>query len=184
MTAAAGGGGGEPPPSPGGGDSGEDPAATLQVSNLSKSGANYNKVASTLQGIVSNIDPKCLTFLQSGGENLSEYVNELLDNQLLAVADFTSTIGAFTGTGGTDIPAGTASIVVNNTGAFFNSGFTVDAGKYQGGTVKADVFILLHELGHALGATGFQADYNNSAAGKSNDKLIGSNCSATLKASK
>jgi RHS repeat-associated protein len=39
SDSSGGGGGGEPPPSPGGGGSGEDPPATLQVSNLSKSGA-------------------------------------------------------------------------------------------------------------------------------------------------
>jgi hypothetical protein len=39
-----------------------------------------------------------------------------------------------------------------------------DAGKYTGGTV--------HEVGHALSASGFQSDYSKSKAGQSNDNLI------------
>jgi RHS repeat-associated protein len=164
------------------GSAGAAGGGSLHVTNVAKSGANYNLVASTFQRIQSNIDPDCLAFLQSGGGNLSGYVNDLIDNQLLAVANFTSTIAAFTGTGGTDIPAGTAAIVVNNNGAFFDSDFAVDHGRYKGGTKQADVFILLHELGHALSASGFQADYNNPKAGQANDKLIDQNCGATVKA--
>jgi RHS repeat-associated protein len=160
------------------------PQKPLHVTNVSKSGSNYSKVVSTLQWIAANIDPTCLAFLQSGGGNLATSVNDLTDNSLLAVANFTSTIAAFTGIGGTDLPAGTAAIVVNNAGAFFNSGFTVDGGQYTGGTVQADVFIMLHELGHLLNANGFQSDYGNSKAGQSNDNLISTNCSATLQAAK
>ena len=127
-----------------------------------------------------SIDPDCLSFLQSGGQNLQDYVSALLANSLLAVGSFTPNLAAFTGTGGTNLAPGTAAIVVNTNGAFFNSGFVVDLGTIQGGTTEADVFILLHELGHALGANGFQPDLNNTAAGNSNDKLINKNCQNTL----
>jgi hypothetical protein len=71
-------------------------------------------------------------------------------------------------------------MVVNNTGAFFSSSYTVDNGSLTGGRPRAQAFILLHELGHALGAKGFQADLGNNSAGKANDKLIQDNCGATL----
>jgi hypothetical protein len=51
---------------------------------------------------------------------------------------------------------------------------------YTGGTGQAQVEILLHELGHALGATRFQNEYGNTGNGKSNDNLINENCSKTI----
>ena len=78
------------------------------------------------------------------------------------------------------MPPGTAAIVVNNNSAFFNNGYTVDSGKYTGGTAQAQVEIPLHELGHALDANGFQPDLNNRPAGRANDSLIDENCSATI----
>lgn len=92
-----------------------------------------------------------------------------LSNNLLAVGDFQTNIAAFTGTARTNLAPGNAAIVVNNNGAFFNSGYTLDQGKIQGGTAEADVFVLLHELGHGLGASRFQSDYNNKSAGTAND---------------
>ena len=152
----------------------------LTVRNVQKSGKEYNTVAKTLQNILDSIDPDCLAYLQSGGNNLSDYVAGLLSNSLLAVADFAANLAAFTGTFGTDLAPGTAAIVVNNNGAFFNGDYTVDQGAIQGGTAKADVFIMLHELGHALGANEFQNDYNNIQAGHANDQLIQQHCQRTL----
>jgi hypothetical protein len=154
----------------------------LNVTNLQTSGGSYNKVKTTFQNILDSIDPSCLSFLQSGGGNLQSYVSQLLSHNLLAVANFTATYAAFTGTAGSNVPQGAAAIVVNNTRAFFSSGYTVDQDTIQGGTALADVFILLHELGHALGANGFQDDYNNdnTQAGKTNDQLIQQNCQKTL----
>jgi len=159
----------------GGGGSGQ-----LVIRNLQKSGRHYDQAANTFQDILKSIDPDCLGFLQSGGNNLNDYVSGLLSNGLLAVGDFVANIAAFTGTGGTNLPPGAAAIVVNNNGAFFSSNFYVDQGSIVGGTPEADVFILLHELGHALGANGFQNDYNNKQAGKSNDQLISQHCQKTL----
>jgi hypothetical protein len=46
--------------------------------------------------------------------------------------------------------------------------------------IKAQAFILIHELGHLFsesgGANGFQWDAGNKDAGKSNDKLVEKNC--------
>jgi RHS repeat-associated protein len=153
---------------------------TLVVKGLTKKGQKYDRVKQTFSEIQDSIDPDCLSFLQSGGGNLNGYVSDLLSNDLLAVGNFTSNLAAFTGTGGTNLAPGDAAIVVNGVGAFFSSAFTVGPGKIQGGTDQADVFILLHELGHALDAAGFKSDFNNSAAGKSNDALIQANCQKTL----
>ena len=149
---------------------------------MQKSGKDYNQVAKTLQGVLGSIDPDCLAFLQSGGENLQDYVSALLANSLLAVGSFAANLAAFTGTGGTNLAPGAAAIVVNTGGAFFNSGWVVDQGAIQGGTAEAGVFILLHELGHALSASGFQPDLNNTKAGRSNDQLINQHCQKTLSA--
>jgi|HubBroStandDraft_6_1064221.scaffolds.fasta_scaffold896313_1 hypothetical protein len=139
-----------------------------------------------LNSILNTIDPDCLSFLQSGGQNLNSYVADLLKYNLLAVGTFSGSLNmaaAITGTLGTNLDADAAAIVINNSGAFFHGGLTVDNGQISGGTAKADVFILLHELGHALSAKGFQQDGPNAAnpgAGSDNDKLIDKNCSKTL----
>ena len=170
---------------PGGGGGGGDTRSTvLGISQLSKNGKNYDKVANTFQRILDSIDPDCLGFLQSGGNNLNQYVNDLLANSLLAVGSFSNNnYAAITGTAGTSLQPGDAAIVVNNNGAFFSSAYTVDNGAIQGGTAMADAFILLHELGHALSAQGFQADgpyAKDKNAGIQNDQLIQQNCQKTL----
>jgi hypothetical protein len=152
----------------------------LRVSNLHRSGSDIDAIKSRFAEIQQRLDPKCRAFLESGGGNVNGFVGDLLGNDLLAAGSFRSSVAAFTGTAGTDVPKGYAAMVVNDNGAFFNSGFTVDQGKLPGKTPKAQAFILLHELGHALGANGFQSDFNNSAAGQANDKLIEGNCQATL----
>ncbi len=165
--------------SPGGGG-GSNKVSLLTVTALAKSGRQYDQAASTFQKISANIDPNCLAFLDSGGQNVKSYISDLLSSNLLAVGDFTASVAAFTGTAGTTIQAGFAAIVVNRLSAFYYNTYKVDQGKITGGTSQADAFILLHELGHALSAKGFQPDYNNNSAGASNDKLIEQNCSKTL----
>jgi RHS repeat-associated protein len=169
---------------PGNGGAGEPQPKTpklLHVTKIAKSGSNYDAVVKRLNQISAGIDPDCEKFLESGGNgSSSSYINGLLSASLLAVANFTSSIAAITGTGGTDVPAGTAAIIVNNNGAFFDGDYVVENGMYKGGTGQAQIAILLHELAHALGATGFQSDYNNPSAGKSNDMLINQNCGKTI----
>jgi RHS repeat-associated protein len=152
----------------------------VHVYNLHKTGADVNTVKARFQQIEQCLDPRCRSFLQSGGANVNSFISQLLGNNLLAVGNTESSIAAFTGITGTDVPPGYAAMVVNGVGAFFSSEYAVDAGKLTGGTPRAQAFILLHELGHALGAKGFQADFGNAAAGQANDKLIDSNCQATL----
>jgi len=156
----------------------------LVISKLQKSGKNYDKVVGTLNKITDTIDPQCLSFLQSGGNNLQSTVDTLLSGNLLAVGSFVSGYAAITQATGTNLAPGDAAIVVNSLSAFFNFDQTVDQGKYQGGTAGADAFILLHELAHLLEAKKFQPDGpsvpNSAQAGKDNDKLIDQNCQKTL----
>ncbi len=49
-----------------------------------------------------------------------------------------------------------------------------------GGTSKAQVFVILHELAHAVSAKGFEDDFRNSDAGKRNDDRINDHCRKTL----
>jgi hypothetical protein len=163
----------------GGGVSG--PPEWLQITNFVTTGGKYNSVINTLDDISADIDPNCLAYLQSGGGNLSSYISGLVGNNLIGVGDFSiNRIAAITGTAGTNLPAGTAAMVVNSSGAFFYGNYTVDQGKITGGTAKAQVFILLHELGHALGAAGFLSDAGNPANGKTNDQTIATQCANTL----
>jgi hypothetical protein len=153
----------------------------VHVTDTTKTGASYDAAKRRFNDIVSQIDPDCLRYLNSGGGNLTSYVGDLFTYNLLAVGTTNPSIAAFTNSSGTDIPASAEiAILVNNNSAFFNSSYTVDGGKYVGGTAQAQIFILLHELRHALGSTGFQSDLGNPKAGQSNDNLINTNCSKTL----
>jgi len=162
-----------------------DPPVILKVANLTKSGSRFEAVKARFENLESNIDEQCEKFLNSGGSGLDgsgvkSYIKDLLTYNLLAVATYRSDIAAFTGTSGSNIPAGNAAITVNTASAFFNGNFTVDNGQLKGGTAQAQAFILLQELGHALSTSSFQSDFGNKAAGKSNDDLIDQNCQATL----
>jgi RHS repeat-associated protein len=165
----------------------------MHVANPTKSGDNYQTVQTAFARMLAFLDPDCEAYLDSGGVNLQSYVSSLFAYDLVAVGAFDVTKAAFTSTRGTDLPDGYAAIVFNTVGAFFNGTVTlpggsaslsVDNGRIAGGTNKAQVFIILHELGHALGAQGFESDFNNDAAGKRNDDRIDKNCKKTLDAIK
>ena len=167
------------------------PAPLFHVGNPRKEGAEYLKVQDAFARTLAFLDPDCEAFLNSGGGNVQSYVSDLLENDLVAVGDFDTGKAAFTNAGGTDLPAGYAAMVFNSGSAFFNSTIpgtqttlSVDNGKLSGGTAQAQVFIILHELGHAMGAKDFRDDFNNGDSGKWNDKLIDSNCKRTLGAIK
>jgi len=71
-----------------------------------------------------------------------------------------------------------AALTVNSNGAFFNSNYMVGSGfvQYTGGTLQAQVFILVHELAHMVGANGFQPDAGDQGAVNANNKLVQQNC--------
>lgn len=161
----------------------------LYVSNFSNTGQSQATITSALGKI--NVllpgDSDCSQWL--GGLNVvGSLVGGLIDGNAYGSATLPSnvnTIAAFEGSKNPDgssvgVPV-TAAFTVNSNGAFFNSGFTVGPKQYQGGTVQAQLFVVLHELAHmlqtnGLGAPGFQNDFGNAAAGRSNDGLIDNHC--------
>jgi hypothetical protein len=89
-------------------------------------------------------------------------------------------------TGATNGGAPEMAIVVNNQGSFFNRAtpdgrtFSVGPRGYAGGSVKAQGFILLHELGHTTGV--LRPDAGIPRNGQLNDQDIQSHCKKTLDA--
>ena len=152
----------------------------LYVRNPRKDGEDYLKVQDAFVRTMAFLDQDCEAFLSSGGVNVRSYVSDLFAHDLVAVAEFDPSKGAFTGSHGTNLPEGFAAMVFNTTGAFFKRGMRVNNGEIESGTAKAQVFIILHELGHALSAPGFRPDLNDPSASKSNDNLIDSKCKKTL----
>jgi RHS repeat-associated protein len=135
------------------------------------------------------IDPKCLQFLNSQNGDAVGTINTVLTNNLYgqepivpqANGNGTFTItNAHTGPGNFTNPV---AITVNSIGAFYSSSFlgiplTTDNGNIQGGTPAAQIFIVLHEVGHLTGV--LQPDANNSAAGIQNNKNLQKNCAKTI----
>jgi RHS repeat-associated protein len=155
------------------------------------------KVVGGLVGIRKNIDPGCLSWLESGiaGSQVSvfnQYYNQLLGvggTPLAGAADFTGTQyqGASAATNVPDLPF---YITVNTMGAFFQSGlgvgyvddqYAADMNSLQSGTGSAQMFILLHELAHYFKAQGFDQGDTSIAAQKHNNDMIWDKCGKTIK---
>jgi hypothetical protein len=116
------------------------------------------------------------------GTSGAKFLQDMLQFTAIGHGTFTSTIGAFTGLGGTTgVPNGIA-VTVNDAGAFFNATdgaggtFLVGTRQYTGGSLRAQTAILIHEVGHGITAAGFQKDNGIPKAGKSNDKLVDQYC--------
>jgi RHS repeat-associated protein len=172
----AGGGGGDPDPGVGSG--------FIRVKNPSKSGANQDRIRAVLSWIKANADKDCTDWLIGLGDAIDSILGDPADERtvLIGHGEFDdSSIGAFTGNdrSQTDIPDGFA-MTVNDTGLFFKSISGLTAGGYSGGSSQAQVFILLHELGHWLNAAGYQSDFGVPDAGRANDNLVKNNCGKTI----
>jgi hypothetical protein len=172
----------------GGGFVGPRPQGFISVSNPSKTGPQQDRISTVLNWINTNVDDQCAKWLGGLGDAIESLLGDSTDDRTVLIGHGAfngSAVSAFVGNhpSQTDIPDGYA-ITVNDTGLFFKSisGFT--AGGYKGGTSQAQVFILLHELGHWLNASGFQSDFQNSAAGLANDNLVKQNCGKTINAAK
>jgi RHS repeat-associated protein len=167
-----------------------------------------NRVLSDLIDLRRLIDPDCLSFLENGslaGGDLStfnQYFNGLIGigangaqrPPLAGVADLgRGGPNAETATGSTTFGTGYV-ITINTAGAFFQASVGVglaDRSAAQmnslvGGTVAAQNFILLHELAHFFGASGFVLDANANgqpivAAQKKNNDLLWKHCKTTIK---
>jgi hypothetical protein len=118
----------------------------------------------------------------------------MIENTLFGHGSFDTlhiNTSAITHTGGTTgIPAAGIITAVNDNGGFFNATTTNSQGQtlnfeagpraYSGGTLKAQAFILLHELGHGINIAGFQHDNGIPKAGKANDKMVDQNCRSLI----
>ena len=160
----------------------------ITVTGANRSGWQEDVITLDILTLENSIDPDCESWLDTGAvNNFATFVGRLLtgnnDNPLIGHGSITTTQP------NTTVNAVTApstapgfSIVVNDNGAFFNNSSSTDSGKITGGTLRAQVFILLHEFGHANVVPGFQNDANNLAAGNANNLLVEQHCSKTLAA--
>jgi hypothetical protein len=94
-------------------------------------------------------------------------------------------IAAFTyGYNPGQVPVGVPSyfaVTFNDYGAFFgavdrSTGRELREGPYAGGTVRARVRILVHEVAHLLRVPGFRSDFSNDVFQKTNDLKVEQNC--------
>jgi RHS repeat-associated protein len=162
----------------------------IKVTNFSNSGPKQDSITKALQKIEDALgdNSQCANWLgaSSGPESAAALINDLIQANGYGYGTFNvNTVAAFAGQNNADgTPTGTgssAAITVNANGAFFNSGFTVGIPGYTGGSLQAQLTILIHELAHlesnaGTGASGFQPDAGNPSAGKSNDTLVNKNC--------
>ena len=164
------------------------------VANPSQSEPNQQTITNVLNDILQALNSGnyagCSAWLTgSAPSSISTSISNLITYSAYGHGSFNDHTAAFVGgrnQGGTltGVP-GSFAITVNDTGAFFNAKlgdktFTVGPNDYKGGTLKAQAFILTHELGHMMkdfgGATGFQSDAGSKKAGRSNDKLVKKYC--------
>jgi hypothetical protein len=160
----------------------------INVNNPSKTGPQQDRIRSVMNWINTNVDDNCAKWLSGIGDAISSLLGDPSDDRTVLIghgAFNNSGVAAFVGNSPsqTDIPDGYA-MTVNDMGLFFNSISGLTAGGYTGGTSKAQVFILLHELAHWVNAAGFQNDFQNSAATTANDNLVKQNCGKTINAAK
>jgi RHS repeat-associated protein len=167
----------------------------ITVTGFSQSGQNQATIANVLGDVMSGLaapgGTQCATWLQgSGSVNPSALISALISGNSFGHGAFSNnTTAAFAGTRNADgsptgVP-GSAAFAVNDNGAFFNStingeNVTVGPNHYTGGSLQAQAAILIHEIAHIMnpdgGAPGFQKDFGNDKAGRSNDNLVNKNC--------
>jgi RHS repeat-associated protein len=180
-----------PPPRGGGGG-----AFKYSVTGYSRSGPKETQIANVLKDILNDIlstKNPCSSWL-TGQFPAADLITAILGS---GPTDYSfgygvinsNTTAAFVGNVNSDgspvagLPKD-STITVNTNGAFFNSGYTVSGGgvRYPGGTLKAQAFILIHELAHEVEAAGFQPDAGSSTAEASNNNLVQKNCGKQIAA--
>ncbi len=78
----------------------------------------------------------------------------------------------------------TTAFVVSDDSGFFNQyvngdqarQFLIGKRNYQGGSLRAQATILIHETAHQITVDGFQDDFGDDAAEDSNNKAVDKNC--------
>ena len=165
----------------------------LNVRNFQRGGAAINGVLGKIEDALGNYSD-CAAWLQGGGVAGADLIKAVRENQTFGHGDFyvgdQQDVGhaAFAGT---RLPDGTpvgvpadAAFTVNDNGAFFSAGQSVGPRSYQGGTLRAQAQILIHELAHILGAAGVKSDFNDAKAGRANDELVDKKCGKLIRSLK
>ena len=178
-----------PPPLPGGGSYGDGGGGgtgtriTITTSGVTHSGVKQGIIDLAMVTLENVIDPDCRKWLEDGEvHDFAAFSCTLLKSGAVGHGTVTTTEPnsiANAVTNPTDAPG--FAIVINDSGAFFSSGATTDNGKISGGTLKAEVFLLLHEYAHLNKVSGFENDAGDSNAGKRNNDRVEEHCSKTLK---
>jgi hypothetical protein len=179
----------------GGGQGNNGAIQVLNVTSFSTTGANQTTILSVYQKISAALPSytTCNGWAQGSGDfqgiSGASFIQTMTQNTLFGHGSFDAVhlnTSAITGTlGTTGIPTGIIT-AVNDNSAFFNATTTNGQGQtltfevgpraYTGGTLKAQAFILLHELGHGITIAGFQHDNGIPKAGKANDQMVDQNC--------
>jgi RHS repeat-associated protein len=162
---------------------------TFTVTGYSRSGAKESTITNDLNDILNQVlTGGCAKWLTGQDFSASQLI-AALETAVSGGPSYgygavnSNTLAAFVGntnpngTPVTGLPVN-ASITVNTNGAFFNSGYTVGFGntQYTGGTLQAQIFILVHELAHLVGAAGFLSDAGSQDNVNSNNALVQQNC--------
>jgi hypothetical protein len=163
------------------GGKGGGPIKITKFSTTSKKALTAQNDLNWLKAALAD-DPSCSNWL-TGVQTVIAQVLGQAPNQangtaimMVGVGVFSDpTVNAVAGTSGTNLGAGTAAITVNVDGAFFDSSVSVGYGvvDMKGGSFTAQIEILLHELAHLTGASGFiDNDAGNPAAQLSNNSSV------------
>jgi RHS repeat-associated protein len=166
----------------------------ITVTGYSRTGAKENQIANALSVIQNQVlTGDCASWLTGQDFSASAFISAIMGGGPGSYsfgygALNSNTTAAFVGNAnanGTPV-AGLppdSTITVNSNGAFFSSGYTVGAPgstQYTGGTLQAQLFILVHELAHEVGAAGFLPDAGNQANVNSNNALVQQHCGAQI----
>jgi hypothetical protein len=151
----------------------------IHVTNVSTSGPNQDTIMKILEYIKNNINDDCKNHLPG----VVGFIDDIMNNSMIAHAEFDTSINAFIGgTQHDDLPAGIA-IAVNDLGLFFNPSLTNNVAGFEGGTSKAQLLILLHELGHITQAFGpNENDFGDQSKVNANNNFIKQHCGAMIDA--
>ncbi len=163
-------------------------AAAYNVVEASKQGTHQQSIYSALEFISAKADASCTTALPGLKEMVTSLEGDKANEQTILVGHgtFEALTAAFTGNDGS-VPEGYF-ITVNDTSTFFTdrvpnkpANYQEIAHKYRGGTAQAQVFILMHELGHALSAPGFIPDLSSTKNVAHNDAIVEASCQSVIR---
>ena len=163
-----------PQPQGGGND------VVIRTSGVNRNGIKQEIIGVAVDSLLAGIDPECKKWLETGvTKDFGVYVSALssvIGHGVISTSEPGSVVNALTSPN--DAPG--FSIVINDNGAFFNRNEKTDNNKIAGGTLKAQVFILLHEFAHSNEVPGFRSDAGKPENGWLNNKDVESHCSKTL----